>query len=38
MRHPGRVVDRRTLLPELSGKWLELIREAVPGLARVAVL
>src|SRR5690242_13663400 len=24
--------------PELAGKWLELIREAVPGLARVAVL
>ncbi|HET8532615.1 MAG TPA: ABC transporter substrate-binding protein, partial [Methylomirabilota bacterium] len=24
--------------PELAGKWLELIREAVPGLTRVAVL
>lgn len=25
-------------LPGLAGKWLELLREAVPGLARVAVL
>jgi putative ABC transport system substrate-binding protein len=25
-------------LPGLTGKWLELLREAVPGLARVAVL
>jgi putative ABC transport system substrate-binding protein len=25
-------------LPEFSGKWLELTREVVPGLARVAVL
>src|SRR5215470_5615714 len=25
-------------LPEFSGKWLELLREVVPGLARVAVL
>jgi len=24
--------------PELAGKWIELIREAVPGLTRVAVL
>src|SRR5262245_55067425 len=25
-------------LPEISGKWLELLRDAVPGLSRVAVL
>jgi putative ABC transport system substrate-binding protein len=25
-------------LPSLTGKWLELLKEAVPGLARVAVL
>jgi putative tryptophan/tyrosine transport system substrate-binding protein len=37
--HPGGNLTGVFLdLPEFSGKWLELLREVVPGLARVAVL
>lgn len=37
-RPGGNVTGLFLDFPELSGKWLELIREAVPGLTRVAVL
>jgi len=37
-RPGGNVTGLFLDFPELAGKWLELIREAVPGLARVAVL
>ena len=37
--HPGGNLTGVFLdLPEFSGKWLELLREVVPGLTRVAVL
>src|SRR5215470_11445298 len=37
--HPGGNLTGVFLdMPELSGKWLELLREVVPGLTRVAVL
>src|SRR5215831_8110065 len=37
--HPGGNLTGVFLdMPEFSGKWLELLREVVPGLARVAVL
>ena len=39
LAHPGGNVTGVFLdQAELSGKWLELLREAVPGLSRVAVL
>ena len=37
-RPGGNVTGLSTLSPELSGKRLELLREAVPGLSRVAFL
>jgi len=37
-RPGGNVTGLFLDFPELSGKWLELIREAVPSLTRVAVL
>ena len=37
-RPGGNVTGLFLDFPELAGKWLELIREAVPGLTRVAVL
>jgi putative ABC transport system substrate-binding protein len=37
-RPEGNVTGLFLDFPELAGKWLELIREAVPGLTRVAVL
>ena len=37
-RPGGNVTGLFLDFPELAGKWLELIREAVPGLSRVAVL
>jgi putative tryptophan/tyrosine transport system substrate-binding protein len=37
-RPGGNVTGLSTLSPELSGKRLELLREAVPGLSRVAYL
>jgi putative ABC transport system substrate-binding protein len=37
--HPGGNLTGVFLdLPEFSGKWLELLREVVPGLTRVAIL
>ena len=39
LAHPGgNITGLSTLSPELSGKRLELLREAVPGLSRVAFL
>jgi putative ABC transport system substrate-binding protein len=39
LRRPGgNVTGVATMLPELSGKLLELIRELLPGVARIAVL
>jgi putative ABC transport system substrate-binding protein len=39
LARPGRNITGLFLdFPELSGKWIELLREAVPRLARVAVL
>ena len=37
-RPGGNVTGLFLDFPELAGKWLELVREAVPGLVRVAVL
>jgi ABC-type uncharacterized transport system substrate-binding protein len=37
-RPGGNVTGLFLDFPELAGKWLELVREAVPGLTRVAVL
>src|SRR5712692_1840908 len=37
-RPGGNVTGLSTISPELSGKRLELLREAVPGLSRVALL
>ena len=37
-RPGGNVTGLSTLAPEISGKRLELVKEIVPGLARVAVL
>jgi putative ABC transport system substrate-binding protein len=37
-RPGGNVTGLFLDFPDLGGKWLELLREAVPGLARVAVL
>ena len=37
-RPGGNVTGLFLDFPELAGKWLELMREAVPGLSRVAVL
>ena len=37
-RPGGNVTGVSYLVPELSGKWLQLLKEAVPGLARVGVL
>jgi ABC-type uncharacterized transport system substrate-binding protein len=37
-RHGGNVTGNAALTPELSGKQLELLREAMPGLSRVSVL
>ena len=37
-RPGGNITGLSTLAPELSGKRLELLREIVPGLSRVAVL
>jgi ABC-type uncharacterized transport system substrate-binding protein len=34
----GNITGLSTLRPEISGKQLELLKELVPGLARVAVL
>jgi putative ABC transport system substrate-binding protein len=36
-RPGGNVTELSMVSPELSGKRLELLREAVPGLSRVAV-
>jgi putative ABC transport system substrate-binding protein len=39
LAHPGgNVTGLSTMAPELSGKQLELLKEALPGLTRVAVL
>jgi putative tryptophan/tyrosine transport system substrate-binding protein len=37
-RPGGNITGLTTIAPELSGKRLELLKEAVPGLSRVAVL
>jgi putative ABC transport system substrate-binding protein len=37
-RPGGNVTGNSTMFPELSGKRLELLREVVPGLSRVAFL
>jgi putative ABC transport system substrate-binding protein len=37
-RPGGNVTGVSYLVPELSGKWVQLLKEAVPGLARVGVL
>jgi putative ABC transport system substrate-binding protein len=34
----GNITGLSTLAPEISGKQLELLKETVPGLSRVAVL
>ena len=34
----GNITGLTNMAPELSGKRLELLREAVPGLSRVAIL
>jgi putative ABC transport system substrate-binding protein len=34
----GNITGLTNLAPELRGKWLELLKEVVPGLSRVAVL
>jgi putative ABC transport system substrate-binding protein len=36
-RPGGNITGLATLRPELSGKWLELLKDVVPGLSRVAV-
>ena len=37
-RPGGNITGTTTILPELGGKQLELLKEAVPGISRVAVL
>ena len=37
-RPGGNITGMTTILPELGGKQLELLKEAVPGISRVAVL
>jgi len=37
-RPGGNVTGLSALSPELVGKWLELLKQAVPGVSRVAVL
>jgi putative tryptophan/tyrosine transport system substrate-binding protein len=37
-RPGGNVTGMSMMVPDLSGKWLELLRDILPGLARVAVL
>ena len=37
-RPGGNVTGLSVLAPELVGKWLELLKQAVPGVSRVAVL
>lgn len=37
-RPGGNVTGLSTLAPELAGKRLELLREVVPGLARLAAI
>jgi putative ABC transport system substrate-binding protein len=37
-RPGGNVTGSSILTPELVGKWLELLKQAVPGVSRVAVL
>ena len=37
-RPGGNVTGLSSLIPELVGKWLELLKQAVPGVSRVAVL
>ena len=39
LAHPGgNITGLSTVLPEISGKRLEILKETVPGLARIAVL
>jgi putative ABC transport system substrate-binding protein len=37
-RPGGNITGVSLLFPELGGKWLQLLKEAIPGLARVGVL
>src|SRR6266852_8173148 len=37
-RPGGKVTGLAAFTPELVGKWLELLKQAVPGVSRVAVL
>jgi putative tryptophan/tyrosine transport system substrate-binding protein len=37
-RPAGNATGLSALIPELVGKWLQLLKEAVPGVSRVAVL
>jgi putative ABC transport system substrate-binding protein len=37
-RPGGNITGLNILGPELSGKWLELLKETIPGISRIAVL